>query len=416
MKEPEIVDTDSNVHLPLEQQGSDNMPKRLRLWEIEYFFKCPVVGICLSASEQRQILKKTGISLKRKNAFEIHEILVSGADKKVRFSEKMDRLLNRKFSKDIASLTDLEEKAFMSVWEASFHFGEYAGVFWVAATRADLSIQSRRAIFGAIHMAMHENAARGAKLRRQLAFQEEASRKMALKANEVARAGKVLQNENLRQQEVNFALSKQLAGLEKENERLKMELSSLKKSQIINEFEKENTLLRGELSAMSAQIVEKEGHTVTLMEENHHLACELARHRDLSNHFEKEAYELVKVMLASNRCDANCPSFDLCKRRILIVGGLTKMEALYRQMVEDSGGIFEYHNGYVKSGKKNLESSLRRADIVLCPASCNSHAACSLVKSLGKKHNKQVCILASSSLSAMAQALRGNGGVYVCGN
>ena len=44
---------------------------------------------------------------------------------------------------------------------------------------------------------------------------------------------------------------------------------------------------------------------------------------------------------------------------------------------------------------------------VLCPVNCNSHAACSIVKNLGKKHNKTVHILANSSLSTISQVIRG---------
>jgi hypothetical protein len=90
-----------------------------------------------------------------------------------------------------------------------------------------------------------------------------------------------------------------------------------------------------------------------------------------------------------------------------MVGGITKMESLYRELVESSGGIFDYHDGYMKNGIKNLESRLLRADMVVCPVSCNSHAACSIVKNLAKKHNKTVHMLASSSISAVSRVIQG---------
>jgi phage terminase large subunit-like protein len=63
----------------------------------------------------------------------------------------------------------------------------------------------------------------------------------------------------------------------------------------------------------------------------------------------------------------------------------------------------------MKKGVKKLENRLKRADVVVCPVSCNSHAACSIVKNLAKKHNKTVHMLANSSLSAVSQALWGGG-------
>ena len=57
-----------------------------------------------------------------------------------------------------------------------------------------------------------------------------------------------------------------------------------------------------------------------------------------------------------------------------------------------------------------MKAVLKRADMVICPVNCNSHAACSIVKNLGKKHNKPVHMLASSSLSAVSQVIRGEEG------
>jgi hypothetical protein len=85
------------------------------------------------------------------------------------------------------------------------------------------------------------------------------------------------------------------------------------------------------------------------------------------------------------------------------------MEALYRRLIENSGGVFEYHNGYLNGGARHLENRLKRSDIVICPVNCNSHAACALVKNLGKKHNKPVHMLSNFSLSAVTQVIRACG-------
>lgn len=104
-------------------------------------------------------------------------------------------------------------------------------------------------------------------------------------------------------------------------------------------------------------------------------------------------------------CDPRCPSYDLCKKRVLIVGGIERMEKAYRKLVEERGGIFEYHAGHMKSGGKGLENSVQRADLVLCPVNCNSHGACLKVKSLGKKFKKPVHMLSNFSLSAVARTM-----------
>jgi phosphoheptose isomerase len=113
----------------------------------------------------------------------------------------------------------------------------------------------------------------------------------------------------------------------------------------------------------------------------------------------------MKRDLETMGCDINCPAYALCKKRVLIVGGITKLASLYQQVVEKNGGTFEYHDGYMKSGSRKLQSRLRRADVVLCPVNCNSHAACFLVKKLAKKYKKRLHMLPSASLSTIARAL-----------
>lgn len=107
----------------------------------------------------------------------------------------------------------------------------------------------------------------------------------------------------------------------------------------------------------------------------------------------------------SGNCSPSCPSYDLCKKRVLIVGGIERMEKSYRKLVEERGGVFEYHAGHMKSGGKGLENSVQRADLILCPVNCNSHGACLKVKSLGKKFKKPVHMLSNFSLSTVARTM-----------
>ncbi len=105
-------------------------------------------------------------------------------------------------------------------------------------------------------------------------------------------------------------------------------------------------------------------------------------------------------------CDEHCPSFELCSKRVLIVGGVERMEALYRGFIEERGGELDYHAGHTK-GLRELKQSLKRADIILCPVNCNSHGACIQVKNLAKKHNKPFYMLPNGSLHTISRLLGG---------
>ena len=81
------------------------------------------------------------------------------------------------------------------------------------------------------------------------------------------------------------------------------------------------------------------------------------------------------------------------------------MEGLYRNLIEERGGVFEYHDGRLHGGLRELDNQVRRADVVLCPVDFNSHGASSAVKRLGKKYQKPVRMLPNSSLSTISRML-----------
>jgi Uncharacterized protein conserved in bacteria (DUF2325) len=391
-------------------------PAARRFWEIDQIFKCPVVGICLTFSEQKQVLKKAGVSAKRKSPFEIHEILVGSSENENRVSRQVDRLLNRKFNGETAPLEDLNEKVFMGHWASCFYSGKYAAAFWAAVIRPDLSDKSRGDIFGAVHMSMHGNVEQSARFKQQLMFHREEATRMAVKAREASRERKTVQKENVKLRKDLEVLRVALVAREKEINRFNQEFSSFKFAGGTAALKRENEHLGSDLENYRKAMNEKDSLLADSIRENRRLFRALAREKDAVASFQRELETFIQSPSRINRCDEACPSYDLCQRRVLMVGGLTKMASLYRQVIEGCNGIFEYHDGYMQKGVKNLEIRLKRADMVLCPVTCNSHGACALVKKLGKKHKKPVRLLASSSLSAVGEALSGKGGVYVSDN
>ncbi len=103
-------------------------------------------------------------------------------------------------------------------------------------------------------------------------------------------------------------------------------------------------------------------------------------------------------------CNTPCPCVH-CPQRVLVVGGIERMEPLYREVIEAKGHIFEYHAGHLRKGGNKLDNLLQRADIVLCPVNCNSHTACLQVKSMCKKYKKNLQIMKNFSLSAIERTL-----------
>lgn len=378
--------------------------ERLRFWDIDHFFKCPLVGICLTTSEAKQLLKKAGCSFKGMSPYEIHEMLVSTSDSENRISRKVDGLLARKFQQQTPHLHSLSEDEFLQHWRTCFDGGNMQGAFWAAATRADLSVQAKRLVFGDVHMAMHGNADDIAKLRQRLLREQTKSLRDNQKYEREVRARKALQKEKRVLERDLKTLQEELAGMKRYRIELKCQLEELK-NRSFQELQEENGRLRAELERLAGQIKQQIEQLAVSKKENQRLAGERDRQLSANAQIREELAGLVQQFVEVSDCSTDCPTFDLCRKRILIVGGVTRMESLYRQLIESSGGILEYHDGNLKSGLKNLEGRLRRADVVLCPVNCNSHAACSMVKKLGKKYNKTVHMLSNSSLSGVSQVI-----------
>lgn len=384
---------------PFSNQG------RARFWEVEQHFKCPLVGLCLTLNEQQRLLRKAGLSSRNRSPFTLHEIFVSLSDKDNRLSDRVNSFLNRKYAREIQIMTNMEESAFMSKWKECFDVGEFEGALWVAVTRHGLSGESKHEIFGAVHMSMHRHANETGKLRRRIAFLEKANESLELKIQGHRSEAKALKQENTSLRALHWAIDRKVSLLEKEKAHLEKEYIELRDNKCVAELEERNRKLEAKALEFSAREKSRESENASLSRANENLKEIHSKERKSLDRLRAESREIIREIIQMNRCDESCPSFDLCSKRILFVGGLTRMEDLYRQMIEGNGGVFEYHSGYIKGGTKALEKQLMRADIVLCPINCNSHAACSTVKNMGKKHNKKVHFLRSSSLSAIGSAL-----------
>ena len=211
------------------QSAEDTYPKSpLKFWEINQHYKCPVVGMCLTEAEQKQLLKKVGFSIKKKSAFEIHETLVASAESESRLSRRIDSLLNRKFSKEISASFDLDHQDFKRHFKDVFEKGDCLGTIWVAAIRADLPPDIKRKIFGDVHMTMHWSGEQSIKLKQRLARQE----KEAVQLN--SRLKEILQGRH---------------SLRKENKHLKKSLAEVRSA--LAAMEKQKFALEGKLAEMN---------------------------------------------------------------------------------------------------------------------------------------------------------------------
>ena len=366
-------------------------------------FRCPVIGMCLTGSEQIAILKKVGIPSKDKKSFEIHELFVASAGNENQLSFRINLFLWQKFGELSSHMHSLDENDMLENWRECYRNGDYLAAFWGIVTRPRMSEKAKYEIFGTVHMSMHKTAEQHARDRQRLVFLEDrlvaqdekiktlgASRRQLQKDfDELARQAASLQSMLNAQQKNQESPAPTPAIPPEQHTRTDAEILCLR--QALNE----KTQRTGELERLVAQ------HEKTIAQYAGTLDEQKAAHAKLL----LEAQDAFGMLLEKSSCSEDCPSFNLCQKRILIVGGIARMESQYRRLIEEGGGVLEYHEGNMKGGTRQLENSLRRADIVLCPVNCNSHAACSMVKNLGKKHKKPVYMLPNFSMSTISRAL-----------
>jgi hypothetical protein len=402
------TDLGSDEYLPSEiapDRKAVDKPLRLKAWEISDSLKCPVIGTCLDIAEQKQILKKEGISVKNKTDFEIHEIVVGSSESDSRLSRRIDSWLNRKFRKEITAFSELEENEFIEHWKSRLEAGEVEGMLWVAATKPDLSSKAMRLIFGDIHMEMHLNARKNREKRQKLDYQQERNHMLDERLKEAIKRKRSLGKENERLKKKISGLCQASAFLEKEKRVLEREVTKLRGESIVASMREENGELKAEAKRLSEEIRDYREQVKAIEKQNNKLSSKLDTQREVNAYLRKELQRINAQASALNRPDEMYPTFDLRQKRFLVVGGISKMETLYRQLIEENGGIFEYHDGYMKGGTKGLENQLRRADLVLCLINHNSHAASEAVKKFGKKYSKPFRMLGNSSLSTIFQTL-----------
>jgi hypothetical protein len=77
-----------------------------------------------------------------------------------------------------------------------------------------------------------------------------------------------------------------------------------------------------------------------------------------------------------------------------------------RALAECCGAIFLHHDGGIEERSGLLPGLVSRADVVLFPVDCVSHAAMSLVKRLCQQAGKPFMPLRSAGLAPFCAALR----------
>ena len=398
-----------------EKKMSDSLSKFMHIWEIESHFRCPVVGAVLSVEKHRTILKKCGYDVKKLKPYEYHQQLMAKLTDQNNVSIKVNNFLRSQAQKHMKRIAGLGEADIRALWDEQKHTGNVGPLMFAIVSHEAAGPELLHDIYGEVHMLAHANMTKVFHVQGELVktkdLLDREKRLSRQKQDDLKNLGKIRKTEK-----------KRLAELELENRRLKNRLA-LEQKQTLTEktFKPVVSRLEERVGELEKEVREQEEGIRIRERDKRRLQIELFSAKDENRILQKEMREMVDnfssftlphepekedaVCLSGNCSKECCAGYQLCAKRVFMVGGITKMKPFYKDLVEKAGGKFDYHDGYLKNAATNLEARVKRSDIVICPVNCNSHNACLKVKKLCHRHNKDLKILSSSSLSAVTNAL-----------
>ena len=276
--------------LPMDRNG------RRRCWEINHFFKCPTVGICLTLAEQKQLLKKTGLLGKQDSTYDIHEKLVASLESENRLSRRIDNLLDHKYGQQVMPLLDLDEIAFTAHFKAAMGNGDGAVALWAVGIHPHLSLESSREIFGEIHMAMHWTAEERLKFSRKLARQERELDGMRERLRAQSRQYRSMKNEINAHRQNCKRLENELATTHREKTKLQQTLVDLDRHQQMEALEMENRRIQQDYVSLSMRLEKALRQTAAMEEKNRCLSLQLEEEAKLNRRVKAQTQAIIGEM------------------------------------------------------------------------------------------------------------------------
>jgi hypothetical protein len=381
-------------------QAQQRPARRLKLWELNHRFHCPVIGTCLTVEELRRLSRKAGITIGvPMTDYELHRSFVQIVGNPAYATRLTHKWLDRKFEGTLRRFNACKDAAELGpLWEEASAQGDVAAAFWALLTHPAAPEALTQRAYQEVHMLSHlaGRADRAAQrelsaLRRRVAEIEEAHawtvEALRLRIKELERGAEALAER-----------AQRVDALERELAVTRTRLAGLENGETL-------ARLRAEKEALAQELA----HVLRRAEN----AARKLRERVPAMHVPASAEHAPSGVVGANcppQCDApaagDCPGPDLCGRRVLYVGGRNRQVAHFRALVERHRGEFLHHDGGLSENAARLTAMIRSADAVLCPVDCVSHDAALRIKRLCKRAAKRFVPLRSASLACFQEGLR----------
>jgi Uncharacterized protein conserved in bacteria (DUF2325) len=378
---------------------------RRKLWEFDSNLHCSIIGTCLTNAELRHDLAKLG--LKEAETATEHDLHKSGvvlAGKRHDGAKVLQKALDRRHRVAINQLarakTSIEVR---TLWQEAVQRGEIPGAYWAALTHPATNEALVREIFSEVHMLSHlVGAANRADIRRLRQLEAENAelqakvqrQQLQLRNAIVARDATI--RELTRALEESLGQTRRVESAETAQNAAWGALAADLKSRLWRSESRRDRIEQELAAARSELSIERDTRTA-------------AEQREVALRREVDAIETTLATAGEIDSDADLKTVGVLNATLLYVGGRPAQIAHLRALAERRGAIFLHHDGGIEERGSLLPGLVGRADAVLFPVDCVSHAAVLLVKRLCQQGGKPFVPLRSAGVAPFFAALQDPG-------
>jgi len=374
-------------------------PGRRKIWEFAANLHCSIIGTCLSTAELRQILIKLG----RKEAATAseHDLHASGvllASQRNEGAKLLHKALDRRHRVSINRFgkTKTAEEV-RAAWKEAVHRGDIPGAYWASLTHPATNQALLSEIFAEVHMLSHLVGAANRAAIRRLRQLAEANAELEAK---VGRQQQQLRDAVVSRDTTIRELRRTL------EERIERNCSSAAQRSadpdsglwvnLVADLKRRLATAESRCERLERQLAECRSDLIT---ERNACAKTNRENRELRQELEEIEANLAGIG------DTSEPPRRLPNLTLLYVGGRQAQIGHLRMFAERAGTTFLHHDGGIEERSGLLQGLISRADAVLFPVDCISHAAMSSLKRICRQSGKVFLPLRGAGLAPFCAAL-----------
>jgi hypothetical protein len=376
--------------------------RRGKIWDLAETLHCSIIGTCLSTAELRHVLVRLNVKgAEQADEHQVHMLGVILAGGREAGAKLLQRALDRRHGLSIKQYTRAKnEAALLDLWNESVRNGEIPGAYWALLSHPFATDAVVKKAFGDVHMLSHlVGAANRADIRRLRQLEEQIG-EMAAK---LERQQRQLRDGFKSRDETIRRLNAMLA------DRVEQSHDDAARS-----GDDERAALNGVIAELNRKLTRETAHRERLEQRLSTTSAELrtaesalqGAHnerdrtvRDLAS-VEEHLIELLEPTMGE--C---APLDELSGRTFLYVGGRANQIPQMRALAERASARLLHHDGGIEHGATLLPGLVSRADHVVFPVDCISHAAVAVIKKLCQQSGKRYTPLRTTSLASLLSAL-----------